>query len=62
MANISKEDDARDFEERRKNNWNRPRGPVFPVKTKEDLLRELEDEVRSNIVQLRRMRARKKIR
>lgn len=58
MANISKEDDLKDFEERSKNGWKRKSGWSFQEQKQreEEDLRRLELEVKQGLAKLRRMR------
>ena len=54
MANINPEHDARDYEERKRNNGTRP-NVAPPRKTDEERMAELEAEVKANLTVLRRL-------
>lgn len=55
MANISREDDQRDFEERAKNNGNRPHVCEDIRETNQQRIERLHAEVRAGLRQLREM-------
>ena len=53
MANISREDDRKDFEIRQKNGGIRPNGKVFPRTTREEELADAQRRADNAIAELR---------
>lgn len=60
MANISREEDERDFEERKKNNWNRPHVCQDKRETTEERIKRLDAEVKANMEILRALAPKRK--